>query len=59
MKDCIVDGTSDFIYGAGIALFENCIIRNRKDSHITASSHKVGKSKFGFDVSGRYNDVSG
>lgn len=48
MKDCIIDGTTDFIYGAGIALFENCIIRNRKNSHITASSQKVGKNKFGF-----------
>lgn len=48
IKDCIIDGTTDFIYGSGIALFENCIIRNRKDSHITASSKKLGKSKFGF-----------
>ena len=48
MKDCIIDGTTDFIYGSGIALFENCIIRNRKDSHITASSQAVGKNKFGF-----------
>lgn len=48
MKDCIIDGTTDFIYGSGIALFENCTIRNRKDSHITASSQKFGQNKFGF-----------
>lgn len=48
MKECIIDGTTDFIYGSGIALFENCTIRNRKDSHITASSQRIGKNKFGF-----------
>lgn len=48
MKDCIIDGTTDFIYGSGIALFENCIIRNRKDSHVTASNQALGKNKFGF-----------
>ncbi|MFI1744063.1 pectinesterase family protein [Thalassobellus sediminis] len=48
IKDCIIDGTTDFIYGAGIALFENCVIRNRKDSHITASSQELGENKFGF-----------
>ncbi len=34
-KDCIVEGTTDFIYGNGIALFEDCTIVNRKDSHVT------------------------
>lgn len=48
MKDCIIDGTTDFIYGAGIALFENCTIRNRKDSHITASNQALNKNKYGF-----------
>jgi pectinesterase len=36
-KDCIIEGTTDFIYGDGIALFENCTINNRKDSHVTAA----------------------
>jgi pectinesterase len=48
IKDCIIDGTTDFIFGAGIALFENCFIRNRKDSHITASNQSVGENKYGF-----------
>jgi len=48
VKDCIIDGTTDFIFGAGIALFENCLIRVRKDSHITASNQNVGKNKYGF-----------
>jgi pectinesterase len=48
IKDCIVDGTTDFIFGAGIALFENCYIRSRKDSHITAANQVVDKNKYGF-----------
>ncbi|TDD99234.1 pectinesterase family protein [Flavobacterium cellulosilyticum] len=48
IKDCIIDGTTDFIFGSGIALFENCFIRNRKDSHITAAKQTVEKSKYGF-----------
>jgi len=51
-KDCIIEGTTDFIYGNGIALFEGCTIINRKDSHITAHSQKLndGKpvNKFGY-----------
>jgi pectin methylesterase-like acyl-CoA thioesterase len=51
-RDCIIIGTTDFIYGNGIALFENCTIYNRKDSHVTAHCQKLkdGKSqnKFGY-----------
>ncbi len=51
-KECIIEGTTDFIYGDGIALFEDCTINNRKDSHITAHSQKLkdGKpaSQFGY-----------
>lgn len=51
-QECIIEGTTDFIYGDGIALFENCTINNRKDSHITAHNqtlvdgHPV--NRFGF-----------
>jgi pectinesterase len=44
-KDCIIEGTTDFIYGDGIALFEDCTINNRKDSHITAHSQKLSEGK--------------
>ncbi|MBC8472198.1 MAG: pectin esterase [Planctomycetes bacterium] len=51
-KDCIIEGTTDFIYGDGIALFEDCTINNRKDSHITAHSQKLKNgqpaNKFGY-----------
>ncbi|MGO4771194.1 pectinesterase family protein [Flavobacterium sp. W22_SRS_FK3] len=48
IKDCIIDGTTDFIFGSAIALFENCFIQCRKDSYITAGNQEVGKNKFGF-----------
>ena len=44
-KECIIEGTTDFIYGDGIALFEGCTIINRKDSHITAHSQKLKNGK--------------
>lgn len=51
-KECVIEGTTDFIYGDGIALFEDCTINNRKDSHITAHNQRLkdGKSanKFGY-----------
>ena len=51
-KGCVIIGTTDFIYGNGIALFENCTIYNRKDSHVTAHCQKLkdGKpqNKFGY-----------
>jgi pectinesterase len=40
-KDCIIEGTTDFIYGNGIALFEDCTINNRKNSHVTAANHSL------------------
>lgn len=48
IKDCIVEGTTDFIFGSGISLFENCFINSLKGSHITASNQEVGKNKYGF-----------
>jgi pectinesterase len=51
-KDCIIEGTTDFIYGNGIALFEDCTINNRKDSHVTAANHALingsDPDKFGY-----------
>ncbi|WP_082564252.1 pectinesterase family protein [Flavobacterium sp. Root420] len=48
IKDCIIDGTTDFIFGSSIALFENCFIQSKRDSYITASNQDVGKNKYGF-----------
>lgn len=37
-ENCYIDGTTDFIFGPAIAVFENCIINSKKDSYITAAS---------------------
>lgn len=48
IKDCIIDGTTDFVFGSAIALFENCFIQSKRDSYITASNQDVGKNKYSF-----------
>lgn len=37
-KDCYIEGTTDFIFGAATAVFEHCYIHSKKNSHVTAAS---------------------
>lgn len=37
-RDCYIEGTTDFIFGASTAVFKNCHIHSKKNSHITAAS---------------------
>lgn len=37
-SDCYIEGTTDFIFGAATAVFENCHIHSKKNSHVTAAS---------------------
>lgn len=46
-KDCYIEGTTDFIFGAATAVFENCHIHSKKNSHVTAASTPKEKP-FGF-----------
>jgi pectinesterase len=46
-KDCYIEGTTDFIFGAATVLFEGCIICSKSDSYITAASTPTGKP-FGY-----------
>ena len=46
-KDCYIEGTTDFIFGEAIAVFEHCIIKSLTNSYITAASTRQGQ-KFGF-----------
>lgn len=45
--DCYIEGTTDFIFGAATAVFENCVIKSKKNSHVTAASTN-GIIPFGF-----------
>jgi len=37
-RDCYIEGTTDFIFGAATSVFKNCHIHSRKNSHVTAAS---------------------
>ena len=37
-RDCYIEGTTDFIFGAATAWFDNCHIYSKKNSHVTAAS---------------------
>ncbi|MBI5475336.1 MAG: pectin esterase [Ignavibacteriales bacterium] len=47
VKDTYIEGTTDFIFGNAIALFENCTMYSKKKSHVTAASTPEG-NKFGY-----------
>ncbi len=44
--DCAVEGTVDFIFGAGTALFERCRIHSLGDGYVTAAATPHGR-RFG------------
>ncbi|MEO7530911.1 MAG: pectinesterase family protein [Sediminibacterium sp.] len=37
-RNCFIEGSTDFIFGSATALFDGCIIRSKKNSHVTAAS---------------------
>ena len=45
--DCYIEGTTDFIFGPSTAVFQNCRIKAKADSYLTAANTPEGK-KFGF-----------
>jgi pectinesterase len=45
--DCYIEGTTDFIFGASTAFFENCTIKSKTNSYITAASTFPSK-EFGY-----------
>ena len=45
--NCYIEGTTDFIFGPATAVFQNCTIRAKTNSFITAASTTYGK-KYGF-----------
>lgn len=47
IKDCTISGSTDFIFGAATAFFENCDIVSVRDSYITAAS-TTSRTPIGF-----------
>ena len=47
LRECEIEGTTDFIFGSSVVLFERCRIRSKKDSFVTAASTPEG-NRFGF-----------
>ncbi|MGV3538300.1 MAG: pectinesterase family protein [Rufibacter sp.] len=48
MKDCLIAGSVDFIFGRNVVVFENCTLRvNRNGGVLTAASTEAN-TKFGF-----------
>lgn len=45
--NCLIEGTTDFIFGPATVLFRTCTIRSLSDSYITAAS-TTQKQKFGY-----------
>lgn len=46
-ENCIITGSTDFIFGSATVVFQGCTIISKKDSYITAASTSKGKD-FGF-----------
>jgi pectinesterase len=46
-ENCYIEGTTDFIFGSSTSVFQNCTIRAKTNSFITAASTTAGKS-YGF-----------
>jgi len=47
IKDCYIEGTTDFIFGEATVVFKNCTIKSLSNSYITAAATRPGQ-EYGF-----------
>jgi len=47
-KNCYIEGTTDYIFGAGTAVFENCIIYSKETASYVTAASTPQQSEFGF-----------
>lgn len=47
-KNCYIEGTTDYIFGAGTAVFENCIIYSKESASYVTASSAPQENEFGF-----------
>ncbi len=47
VENCYIEGTTDFIFGPSIVLFENCTVHCKADSFITAAS-TTERNRYGY-----------
>jgi pectinesterase len=43
-RNCLIEGTTDYIFGSATALFEDCTLHSKKNSYITAARTPEGAS---------------
>ncbi|MCS3868311.1 pectinesterase [Chryseobacterium ginsenosidimutans] len=47
-KNCYIEGTTDYIFGAGTAVFENCTIYSKKNASYVTAASTPQENEFGF-----------
>src|SRR3989339_191646 len=47
-KDCFIEGTVDFIFGSGVAVFDNCIINEKRNGGTLTAAATYDYLKFGY-----------
>ncbi|WP_426478943.1 pectinesterase family protein [Chryseobacterium sp. CBSDS_008] len=47
-KNCYIEGTTDYIFGAGTAVFENCIIFSKETASYVTAASTPQQNEFGF-----------
>ena len=47
-KDCYIEGTTDYIFGAGTAVFENCVIYSKETASYVTAASTPQQNEYGF-----------